>query len=57
MFYKKKCMLCEKEFLAKHPSAKFCGPVCYREGMRKLNRARSRDKEYREKVMYPATRR
>jgi hypothetical protein len=25
--------------------------------MRKLNRARSRDKEYREKVMYPATRR
>jgi predicted RNA-binding Zn-ribbon protein involved in translation (DUF1610 family) len=57
MLYKKKCALCEKEFMAKHPSAKFCSPVCYREAMRRLNRLRNRGKEYRKKVIYPATKR
>ncbi len=57
MPYQKKCAVCEKDFLAKRPYTKFCGPACYREGMRRLNRARSRDIEYREKKMYPAARR
>ena len=57
MLYKKKCVLCEKDFLANRSYTKFCGPVCYREGMRKLNRVRNRGKKYREKVVYPATRR
>jgi len=57
MMLKKKCALCEKEFLTTQSKAKFCGPACYREGMRKLNRVRNRGKEYRKKTVYPATRR
>ncbi len=52
-----KCFECGKEAEVKNPKTKFCGPACYREAMRKLNRARSRDKEYRKKKMYPATKR
>ncbi len=57
MTFKMKCVECGNEFEATQSKAKFCGPACYREGMRKLNRVRNRGKEYRKKTVYPAVRR